>query len=184
MIRKEAMRLILAEINSEPIVSANGFISRDLFELKDKPSNFYMIGSMGLASSIGLGVALKNPTKKIFVFDGDGSILMNLGSLTTIAALKPKNFIHIIFDNASHESTGGQPTVTSKIRIKNIAKSLNYKVFEVKTKNEIENFFRKISSTVGPIMLIVKVQKSIIVSKRIDISPTKIKNRFIDSLKN
>ena len=86
MIRKEAMRLILAEINSEPIVSANGFISRDLFELKDKPSNFYMIGSMGLASSIGLGVALKNPTKKIFVFDGDGSILMNLGSLTTIAS--------------------------------------------------------------------------------------------------
>ena len=161
MIRKEAMRLILAKINSEPIVSANGFISRDLFELKDKPSNFYMIGSMGLASSIGLGVAL-----------------------TTVAALKPKNFIHIIFDNASHESTGGQPTVTSKIRIKNIAKSLNYKVFEVKTKNEIENFFRKISSTVGPIMLIVKVQKSIIVSKRIDISPTKIKNRFIDSLKN
>ena len=98
MIRKEAMRLILAKINSEPIVSANGFISRDLFELKDKPSNFYMIGSMGLASSIGLGVALKNPTKKNFVFDGDGSILMNLGSLTTIAALKPKNFIHIILE--------------------------------------------------------------------------------------
>ena len=68
MIRKEAMRLILAKINSEPIVSANGFISRDLFELKDKPSNFYMIGSMGLASSIGLGVALKNPTKKKFLF--------------------------------------------------------------------------------------------------------------------
>ena len=144
MNRKEAIQAIVKEIGTSPIVSANGYISRDLYETHDRKENFYMIGSMGLASSIGLGVALKNHTKKIFVFDGDGSILMNLGSLTTIAALKPRNFIHIIFDNASHESTGGQPTVTSKIRIKNIAKSLNYKVFEVKTKNEIENFFRKI----------------------------------------
>ena len=66
------------------------FISRDLFNVKDKNTNFYMIGSMGLASSIGLGVALKRPKKKIFVFDGDGNILMNLGSLTTIGSLKPK----------------------------------------------------------------------------------------------
>ena len=78
----------------------------------------------------------------------------------------------------------GNQLLHLKLELKNIAKSLNYKVFEVKTKNEIENFFRKISSSVGPIMLIVKVQKSIIVSKRIDISPIKIKNRFIDSLKN
>ena len=64
MIRKEAMDLILKKIKSEPIISANGFISRDLFELKEKNSNFYMIGSMGLSSSIGLGVALKNPKKE------------------------------------------------------------------------------------------------------------------------
>ena len=91
MIRKEAMDLILKKIKSEPIISANGFISRDLFELKEKNSNFYMIGSMGLSSSIGLGVALKNPKKRVYVFDGDGNILMNLGSLTTIGTLKPKN---------------------------------------------------------------------------------------------
>jgi thiamine pyrophosphate-dependent acetolactate synthase large subunit-like protein len=76
-----------------------------------------MIGSMGLASSIGLGLALQNPKKMIYVFDGDGNILMNLGSLTTISKLKPKNFIHIIFDNSSHESTGGQPTSTNKISV-------------------------------------------------------------------
>ena len=69
MIRKEAMDLILKKIKSEPIISANGFISRDLFELKEKNSNFYMIGSMGLSSSIGLGVALKNPKKRVYVFD-------------------------------------------------------------------------------------------------------------------
>ena len=66
MIRKEAMEIIVNEIGDEPIISANGYISRDLFNVKDKPSNFYMIGSMGLASSIGLGVALKNSRKKIF----------------------------------------------------------------------------------------------------------------------
>ena len=115
MIRKEAMKIVLEKINSSPIISANGFMSRDLFELKEKNSNFYMIGSMGLASSIGLGVALKNPRKKIFIFDGYGNILMNLGSLVTIGNLQPKNLVHIIFDNNSHESTGGQPTYSKII---------------------------------------------------------------------
>ena len=115
MIRKEVMKIVLDHIDSQPIISANGFISRDLFELKEKNSNFYMIGSMGLASSIGLGVALKNPRKRIYVFDGDGNILMNLGSLVTIGYMRPKNIIHIIFDNQSHESTGGQPTASNKI---------------------------------------------------------------------
>ena len=99
MIRKEAIDLIAKQIGHEPIISANGFISRDLYETNEKSSNFYMIGSMGLASSIGLGIALKNPKRKIHVFDGDGNILMNLGSLVTIGAKKPKNFIHYIFDN-------------------------------------------------------------------------------------
>ena len=96
MIRKEAMEIAVKEIGECPIISANGYISRDLFNVLDKKSNFYMIGSMGLASSIGLGVALKNPGKRIFVFDGDGNILMNLGSLVTIGSMKPKNLIHII----------------------------------------------------------------------------------------
>ena len=69
MIRKEAIELCLSEIKEQPIIAANGFISRDLFNAKDRNTNFYMIGSMGLASSIGLGVALKTPKKKIFVFD-------------------------------------------------------------------------------------------------------------------
>ena len=69
-----------------------------------KKQIFYMIGSMGLASSIGLGIALSKPKKKIFVFDGDGNILMNLGSLATIGKANPKNLIHIVFDNSIHES--------------------------------------------------------------------------------
>ena len=74
MIRKNAIKIISRIIEDNPIISANGFTSRDLFEHADKLSNFYMIGSMGLSSSIGLGVALKNPKKTIYIFDGDGNI--------------------------------------------------------------------------------------------------------------
>ena len=118
MIRKAAISTVVKKIGNHPIISANGFISRDLFEVCDKSSNFYMIGSMGLASSIGLGVALKNPRKSVFIFDGDGNILMNLGSLTTIASQKPKNLIHVVFDNSVHESTGGQPTNSNLLILK------------------------------------------------------------------
>ena len=182
MIRKEAISIVVKKIGDHPVISANGLISRDLFEICDRNSNFYMIGSMGLASSIGLGVALKNTKKRIFVFDGDGNILMNLGSLITIGTIKPKNLVHIIFDNNSHESTGGQPTATNKIQLTKIAKSANYRVFQAKTKNQLIKVFQKIKLIQGPIMVIVKIEKSKIVSKRINIEPTKIKNRFMSSL--
>ena len=184
MIRKDAMEIAMEEIGEQPIISANGYISRDLFNVLDKKNNFYMIGSMGLASSIGLGVALKNTKKKIFVFDGDGNILMNLGSLITIGTTKPKNLVHVIFDNSSHESTGGQPTATNKIQLSKIAKSANFKVFQTKTKKQVVNIFQKIKLISGPIMIIIKIEKGKITSKRINIEPTKIKNRFMDSLKN
>ena len=184
MIRKEAMEIVIEEIGEQPIISANGYISRDLFNVLDKKNNFYMIGSMGLASSIGLGVAIKNTKKKIFVFDGDGNILMNLGSLITIGITKPKNLVHVIFDNSSHESTGGQPTATNKIQLSKIAKSANFKVFQTKTKKQVVNIFQKIKLISGPIMIIIKIEKGKITSKRINIEPTKIKNRFMDSLKN
>ena len=183
MIRKEAIELCLDEIKEQPIIAANGFISRDLFNAKDRNTNFYMIGSMGLASSIGLGVALKTPKKKIFVFDGDGNILMNLGSLTTIGSLKPKNLIHMVFDNSVHESTGSQPTNTNFVSIEKIAKACNYNhTFTVKTKNGFEKILRKIKKLKGPIMIVVKIQRSNgEKSVRINHEPTEIKERFMQS---
>ena len=182
MIRKQAIPLVIDKIGPNPIVAANGFISRDLFEVRDKPSNFYMIGSMGLASSIGLGIALKKKKRKIFVFDGDGNILMNLGSLTTIGSLKPKNFVHIIFDNNSHESTGGQPTSSNLIKIDKIAESANYKVFKTHSKKQLLKFIETSKRISGPIMILVKVNNSNYKSKRIEIKPRQIKNRFMNSL--
>tara|TARA_B100000809_G_scaffold89554_1_gene87999 strand:- start:661 stop:1212 length:552 start_codon:yes stop_codon:yes gene_type:complete len=183
LIRKEAIELCLDEIKEQPIIAANGFISRDLFNAKDRNTNFYMIGSMGLASSIGLGVALKTPKKKIFVFDGDGNILMNLGSLTTIGSLKPKNLIHMVFDNSVHESTGSQPTNTNFVSIEKIAKACNYNhTFTVKTKNGFEKILRKIKKLKGPIMIVVKIQRSNgEKSARINHEPTEIKKRFMQS---
>ena len=181
MIRKDAIRIVSKLVGDSPIISANGFISRDLFDVSDKDSNFYMIGSMGLASSIGLGIALKT-RKKVYVFDGDGNIMMNLGSLVTIGSLKPKNLIHIVFDNNSHESTGGQPTYSKKIQIDNIAKTMNFKTFQVNKEDELEEVLKKIKNISGPVFLLVKVNKSKIISKRINIPPTLIKTRFTGSL--
>jgi len=181
MIRKDAMKIVLEQIDSEPIISANGFMSRDLFELKEKNSNFYMIGSMGLASSIGLGVALKNPRKKIFIFDGDGNIFMNLGSLVTIGYLRPKNMIHIIFDNNSHESTGGQPTASNKINISKFGHICNYKIFVVENKISLKNCLKKIKKINQSIMIVIKISKSKEKSKRVSLEPEFIKKRFMKS---
>jgi len=183
LIRKEAVRLIAKEIGNQPIISANGFMSRDLYETNEKESNFYMIGSMGLASSIGLGIALKNKNKKIYVFDGDGNILMNLGSLVTIGSLKPKNFIHIIFDNKSHESTGGQPTNSKLIEIEKITASCKYKTYKITKKEQIKTIFSQIKNKNGPICIIVKIETSNVRSIRVELTPPNIKTRFMKSLK-
>ena len=180
MIRKKAVEIIAKSLRESPIVSANGFVSRDLFEVNDKKSNFYMIGSMGLASSIGLGMALAT-RKRIFVFDGDGNILMNLGSLVTIGSLLPKNLVHIVFDNNSHESTGGQPTNSSKIDLKKFAINANYTAFKVETERQLTDVLEKIRKISGPVFLLVKVSTSRQRSKRVSWEPREIKNRVMDS---
>tara|TARA_B110001454_G_scaffold122523_1_gene114356 strand:- start:1195 stop:1749 length:555 start_codon:yes stop_codon:yes gene_type:complete len=183
LIEKNAIEEITKMIKDEIIISANGFISRNLYDVGDSNSNFYMIGSMGLASSIGLGIALKNPGRKIFVFDGDGNILMNLGSLTTIGTLKPKNLIHIVFDNSKHASTGGQPTNSKFIKIENIAKECGYRfAFKVKNKEEMKNMIRKVMKLTGPIMILIKIKNGGKIRGRMEISPIELKKRFMKHL--
>ena len=148
MIRKKAIAIAEKYVEyNDRIISANGFISRDLASISNAKPTFYMIGSMGL------GFALKDPRTRVFVFDGDGNILMNLGSLTTIGSLKPKNLVHVIFDNSVHESTGSQPTNTNSVSIEKIAKACNYNyTFTVRTENNLEKILRKIKKLKGPIM--------------------------------
>ena len=114
MKRIEAIALAAeaAQAQDALLISNIGFPSRELFSVKDRPENFYMLGSMGLASSIGLGLALARPERKVMVLDGDGSVLMNLGTLATIAHYAPENYLLVILDNCCYGSTGSQPTCT------------------------------------------------------------------------
>ena len=113
MTRLEATRLIAELAGDAPIVASLGHPAYDLFAAGDRPQNFYTWGSMGLASSIGLGLALARPDVRVFVLDGDGSLLMNLGSLATIGLLRPSNLALIVMDNEEYATTGGQPTPTA-----------------------------------------------------------------------
>jgi thiamine pyrophosphate-dependent acetolactate synthase large subunit-like protein len=112
--RIEATRRLVAAIGQEPVVASLGHPAYDLYGAGDRPANFYTWGSMGLASSIGLGLALARPDLRVFVLDGDGSLLMNLGSLATIGWTRPANLVLIVWDNGEYGTTGGQPTATAQ----------------------------------------------------------------------
>ncbi len=113
MIRSEVLKTLLPVISDQFVVSNIGLPSQELHMLDDQPTNFYMLGTMGLASSIGLGLALAQP-QKIIAIDGDGSVLTNFGTLPTIANNVADNFILLIIDNGSYGSTGDQPTYAGK----------------------------------------------------------------------
>jgi len=110
--RLDATRRLVARIRQAPAIASLGHPAYDLFAAGDRPENFYTWGSMGLASSMGLGLAMARPDLRVFVLDGDGSLLMNLGSLATIGWVRPANLVLIVWDNGEYGTTGGQDTAT------------------------------------------------------------------------
>ena len=112
---------------SSVFIATTGFTGRELHEIEDNERNFYMVGSLGCASSFGLGLSLSLPGQKIIVLDGDGAVLMRMGSLAGNAAYKPDNLVHILLDNNAHESTGGQFTVSDTVDYIALAKACGYK---------------------------------------------------------
>jgi sulfopyruvate decarboxylase subunit beta len=113
MQRLECLRAIYDRLESCLVVTIMGAVATELQSLGHRPNFFYLQHAMGLGSSTGLGLALCLPQQKVVVFDGDGSILMNLGGYTTLARYRPKNLVHVVFDNESLLSVGGFPTATS-----------------------------------------------------------------------
>jgi len=183
MKRYEAIKTICDFLKKEDIViSPTGNISRELFILRDSHQNFYMMGSMGLTSSIGLGLALCFPKRRIIVIEGDGSILMNMGSLATIGHYAPRNLIHIILDNEAYESTGGQPSVSNTANLDQVAKSVGYKTFrEIRSEKKLQEFFKETKSFIkGPIFILVKVERGRIYERipRVPYTPAEITNYF------
>lgn len=113
MTRLDATRVLVEEAGDAPIVASLGHPAYDLHAAGDRPSSFYTWGSMGLASSVGLGLAIGRPDLRVFVVDGDGSLLMNLGSLATIGWTAPPNLVLIVWDNEEYATTGGQRSATA-----------------------------------------------------------------------
>ncbi len=113
MNRLEAFRRLVPLLDREPVLANLGKNAYDLFAAGHRPENFYSWGAMGSVSSVGLGLALARPDLRVVVLDGDGSLLMNLGSLATIASLRPANLVHIVCDTGTYETTGGQATHTA-----------------------------------------------------------------------
>ena len=113
MLRLDALRAIYPHLEDCVVVTIMGAVAAELQSLGHRPNFFYLQHAMGLASSMGLGIALTRPELKVIVFDGDGSVLMNLGGLTTLARYRPANLVQVIFDNESLLSVGGFPTATS-----------------------------------------------------------------------
>ena len=113
MRRADALRAIYPELEQAIVVTIMGAVAAELQSIGHRPNFFYLQHAMGLASSMGLGIALARPDRRVVVLDGDGSILMNLGGLTTLARYRPRNLVHVVFDNESLLSVGGFPTATS-----------------------------------------------------------------------
>src|SRR5213075_769194 len=113
MKRRDAMEAVYADLDRCVVVTIMGAVAAELQSIGHRPNFFYLQHAMGLASSMGLGIALTRPDRQVVVFDGDGSILMNLGGLTTLARYRPRNLVHVVFDNESLLSVGGFPTATS-----------------------------------------------------------------------
>lgn len=149
--------------DKDMVVSTTGKSSRELFEYREAKNqghgnDFLTVGSMGHSSSIALGIALYNKNRKIFCFDGDGAILMHMGSLALIGSKSPKNFYHVMFNNSAHESVGGLPTIMSDVCIGGLIESVGYKkVFNASNIDELNEILPKFIESEGPVFLNIDV---------------------------
>ena len=177
--RRDALAVAIKELGDEPVIHANGYVCRESFAIGDRPQNFYMIGSMGLASAIGLGLALVRPAQSCVVFDGDGNLLMSLGTLAMVGSLAPRNFIHLVFDNEVYGSTGGQRSLSREVRLDHLARSAGYRTAMAATMpDEIAAALRSARVNPGPHFVLVKVTATESPAPRIPHTPPAIRDRF------
>ena len=164
LVREKAIGLIMSHVgDKDVIISTTGFASRELYEYRknnnqDHSRDFLTVGGMGHANQIALGIALQKKKQSVYCFDGDGSMIMHMGSLTTNGALKCNNLKHIVFNNGSHESVGGQPTTAHKFNMKNIAKSMGYDyVLTAKNEKQLKEAILKVKKYKGTSFLEVMI---------------------------
>jgi sulfopyruvate decarboxylase subunit beta len=147
--RAQAITALLEILTDQPVVICNGFPSREVHKIADRPTHFYMIG-----------IALAKPNKQVVTFDGDGNVLMGMGTLATVGALRPKNFIHVVFDNEVYGTTGNQPTVSNVVPLDKVAKSAGYvNVERVLDRDDLVYEFKDMLKRDGPSFLLIKVNE-------------------------
>ena len=181
MTRIEATRLIVELAADAPIVASLGHPAYDLFAAGDRPENFYTWGSMGLATSVGLGLALARPELRVIILDGDGSLLMNLGSLATIGLLQPANLVVVVMDNEEYATTGGQPTPTAAgADLEGAARAMGITAAAtVRTKLDLR---RAVVESTGPLFVVAKVKESPPTAKP-PLDCVFIKHRFMSAIR-
>ena len=181
MNRLDAIRIIIDRIPEDAlVVCANGAISREAFYCQNREGNFYLLGSMGLPGSVGLGIALHKPGRKVIVLDGDGNLLMGFGNLALIGALKPENLIHVILDNQAYGTTGNQPTISPMIPLSDVAGASDYKTScSVRNPEGLGKIFFDLLKQPGPHFIQVDVTREVkIATSRIPYSAREMKQRF------
>lgn len=162
--REEALKIVIANMGEPTIsVSTTGKLSRELFELREARKeghsrDFMTVGSMGHSSSIALGIALEKPDIGVWCLDGDGAFIMHMGALTNIGNLKPRNYVHVLFNNGAHESVGGQPTLGFDINATTIVKACGYRNYtKVKKADEIRSAVIAARNQSGPSFIEINV---------------------------
>jgi phosphonopyruvate decarboxylase len=177
--RMAALEVVVKKLGREPAIHANGYMCRESFSLADRAENFYMIGSMGLASAIGLGLTMARPSPKTVVLDGDGNLLMNLGILPMVGALAPAGLVHCVFDNEVYGSTGNQSSPSRASRLDRVAAAAGYRrAVAVTDPAAIGTALDEMLENPGPHFLLMKVTADEAEVPRIPHTPHAIRDRF------
>lgn len=164
--REEAIQIAAGAAGGDDcVVSTTGMISRELYEYRDMMGqsherDFLTVGSMGHASQIALGIALAQPERKVWCFDGDGAMLMHMGNLPIVATCHPANYVHVVFNNGAHDSVGGQPTVGLDIDVPALGKAVGYPViYSVSSRDELLSVLAEVKAAQSLALVEIKVRK-------------------------
>ncbi len=181
--RASAMAAAIKSLDREAVIHANGFPSRESHAISDRPQNFYMLGSMGLASAIGLGIAATRPSLGTVIFDGDGNLLMNLGILPMVGALSLRRYVHCVFDNGVYGSTGNQRSPAPALDFSALAAAAGYRtVASVTEAKDVSDQVAAVLRSDGPHFIHVRVTAKAMGAPRIEHTPVQIRDRFRESL--
>jgi phosphonopyruvate decarboxylase len=181
--RFDALSALASLVSDDTVfLATTGFTGRELYEIADVENNFYMVGSMGCISSLGLGLALARPDLRVVVIDGDGSILMRMGAAAVVAAYAPPNLVHVLLDNNAHDSTGGQKTVSDHVDFIAFAESVGYgNAVQASSAEDLESLVREAldSGTTSFVYLPIAggARENL---GRPEVTPPEVRKRFMD----